>query len=257
METIKCRNCGNKGHKLRNCKFPRLSYGIILFNKNDEIVLIEKKDSISYIEFIRGKYSVDDSDYIQLLINRMSIIEKEKIINNVFEESWNNLWYNSNNKKEYDISFEKYNTLIKNGLLKDLIKKTSKHFEYNEWEIPKGRRNINESNKECAIREFEEETNININDYNLYDNILPFEESYIGSNNIEYKNVYYIGELKNNVELIINENNENQIHEVKDIKWISKNNYKGYIRDYSDYKLKVVEDTFKFLYSDYKNNIIL
>ena len=32
METIKCRNCGNKGHKLRNCKFPRLSYGIILFN---------------------------------------------------------------------------------------------------------------------------------------------------------------------------------------------------------------------------------
>ena len=123
METIKCRNCGNKGHKLRNCKFPRLSYGIILFNKNNEIVLIEKKDSISYIEFIRGKYSVDDSDYIQLLIDRMSIIEKEKIIKNVFEESWNNLWYNSNNKKEYDISFEKYNTLIKNDLLKDLIKK--------------------------------------------------------------------------------------------------------------------------------------
>ena len=165
--------------------------------------------------------------------------------------------YNSNNKKEYYISFEKYNTLIKNGLLKDLIKKTTKHFEYNEWEIPKGRRNINESNKECAIREFEEETNININDYNLYDNILPFEESYIGSNNIEYKNIYYIGELKNHVELIIDENNENQIHEVKDIKWVSKNNYKGYIRYYSDYKLKVVEDTFKFLYSDYKNNIIL
>ena len=66
-----------------------------------------------------------------------------------------------------NISFEKYNTLIKNGLLKDLIKKTTKHFEYNEWEIPKGRRNINESNKECAMREFEEETNININDYIL------------------------------------------------------------------------------------------
>ena len=257
METIKCRNCGNKGHKLRNCKFPRLSYGIILFNKNNEIVLIEKKDSISYIEFIRGKYSVDDSDYIQLLIDRMSMIEKEKIIKNVFEESWNNLWYNNNNKKEYDISFEKYKSLIKNDILNDLIKKTNKHFEYNEWEIPKGRRNINESNKDCAIREFEEETNININDYNLYDNILPFEESYTGSNNIEYKNVYYIGELKNNVELIIDEENENQIHEVKGIKWISKTNYKDYIRDYSDYKLKVVEEIFKFLYSDYKNNIIL
>jgi 8-oxo-dGTP pyrophosphatase MutT (NUDIX family) len=257
METIKCRNCGNKGHKLRNCKFPRLSYGIILFNKNNEIVLIEKKDSISYIEFIRGKYDIDNLDYIQLLIDRMSIIEKRKIRNNSFKESWNNLWYNSNNQTEYDISFEKYKFLIKNEILNDLIKKTNKHFEYNEWEIPKGRRNINESNKECAIREFEEETNININDYNLYDNIIPFEEIYIGSNNIEYKNIYYIGELKNNVELIINENNENQMHEVKGIKWIGKNNYKDYIRDYSDYKLKVVEETFKFLYSDYKNNIIL
>ena len=257
METIKCRNCGNKGHKLRNCKFPRLSYGIALFNNNKELLLIEKRDSISYIEFIRGKYSLDNLEYIQLLINRMSILEKDKIINKSFEELWNSLWYSNNNKKEYDKCLEKYNILIKNDLLKDLIKKTNKNFKYNEWEIPKGRRNLNESNKECGIREFEEETNINFEKYNLYDNILPFEESYTGSNNIDYKNIYYIGELKEEIELIIDENNENQINEVKDIKWINKGNYKNYVRDYSDYKINVINKIFNFLYSDYKKNIIL
>ena len=25
METIKCRNCGNKGHKLRNCKYKSIN----------------------------------------------------------------------------------------------------------------------------------------------------------------------------------------------------------------------------------------
>ena len=31
-----------------------------------KIVMIEKHDSISYIEFIRGKYTTDGTDYIQL-----------------------------------------------------------------------------------------------------------------------------------------------------------------------------------------------
>ena len=38
------------------------------FNDKKEIVMIEKHDSISYIEFIRGKYVIDNYYYIQLLI---------------------------------------------------------------------------------------------------------------------------------------------------------------------------------------------
>jgi 8-oxo-dGTP pyrophosphatase MutT (NUDIX family) len=256
MDSVKCRNCGNKGHKLKNCRFPRLSYGIILFNSDNEIVMIEKRDSISYIEFIRGKYTVDNIDYIQLLINRMSALEQEKLITLSFDNLWNNIWYSSNNNKEYEKSENKYNQLINNNILKKCINKSDKRYKYNEWEIPKGRRNLNESNKCCAIREFEEETNVTINDYNIYDNIMPFEESYTGSNNINYKNVYYIALLKNNINLNINKNNENQLHEVKDIKWINVNNYKDYVRDYSDYKLKVMQEIFEFLHSDYNDKLI-
>ena len=68
MDSVKCRNCGNYGHKLRNCKFPRLSYGIVLFNDKNEIVMIEKHDSISYIEFIRGKYKIEDKYVIYVAL---------------------------------------------------------------------------------------------------------------------------------------------------------------------------------------------
>ena len=85
---------------------------------------------------------------------------------------------------------------------------------------------------------------------------MPFEEFYTGSNNIQYKNVYYIASLKNDIDLYINSANNDQIKEVKTIKWISKDNYKDYIRDYSDYKIKILNDIFDFLYSDYSDKII-
>jgi 8-oxo-dGTP pyrophosphatase MutT (NUDIX family) len=255
MDSVRCRNCGNLGHKLKNCRSPRLSYGIILFNDKKEIVMIEKHDSISYIEFIRGKYATDNLNYIQLLIDRMSLPEKGKIIKLSFKELWNDIWYSEYNSREYDKSKLKYN-IIK-GNLKNCINNSSKEYEYNEWEIPKGRRNQNESNKECAIREFMEETNITDEYYDIYDNIIPFEEEYIGSNNIKYKNIYYLSYLKKEINLKIDKQNNEQLHEVKSIQWINKDNFKNYVRDYSDYKINILNNIFKFLDSDYYDKIII
>ena len=96
MNNFYCRNCGKKGHKYKECRNPRLSYGIILFNDKKQIIMIERKDSISFIEFIRGKYKLGNNEYIQLLFNRMSNLEKEKIKTSTFKELWDNLWYNFN-----------------------------------------------------------------------------------------------------------------------------------------------------------------
>ena len=52
---------------------------LVLINDKGEIVMIERKDSISYIEFIRGKYKLEDKGYIQLLFNRMNNTEKKII----------------------------------------------------------------------------------------------------------------------------------------------------------------------------------
>ena len=246
MNNFYCRNCGKKGHKYKECNNPRLSYGIILFNDKKEIIMIERKDSISYIEFIKGKYELDNNNYIQLLFNRMSSLEKDKLRKYTFEELWNDIWYNAS-KKEYDKCLEKYNKIN----IEEYINNCNKNYEFNEWEIPKGRRNLNENNKQCAMREFKEETNIKISLYDLYENIMPVEEEYIGCNNERYKNVYYLAKSNNNIILMIDENNSEQISEVKTIKWFNKENCVKHIRDYSDYKLKIIERIFNFLDGDY------
>ena len=107
-----CNNCGNYGHLYRNCRHPILSYGIILYNKEKEtnqyrIVLVERKDSLSYIEFIRGKYKNPlNYDYIQLLIGRMTEEEKGNLLKYDFDTLWKKLWIhidtvNQRIQKEY------------------------------------------------------------------------------------------------------------------------------------------------------------
>ena len=52
-----CNNCGNYGHTYGNCRHPILSYGVILYNYDKDvpsIVMVERKDSLSYIEFMRA-----------------------------------------------------------------------------------------------------------------------------------------------------------------------------------------------------------
>ena len=254
MNNINCRNCGRRGHKYKECLYPRLSYGIALLNDHNEIVMIERKDSIYDIEFLRGKYKIEDSEYIQLLFNRMSVLEKDVILNNNFNILWNNLWYsNISSKKDYLRSYNKFILLD----LKNYINNSTINYLNNEWKIPKGRRNLNETDIECAKREFQEETNIAQNDYDLLKNIEPFEEEYIGSNNIVYKNIYYIGKIKvNNYNLYIDKQNRDQVSEIRSIKWFSIIDCLTRIRDYSDYKLNVVDKIFNFIYSN-KNNIIL
>ena len=216
-----CNNCGNYGHVYRNCRHPILSYGIILYheceNGEHKIVLIERKDTLSYIEFLRGKYpSIKKLDYLELLFSRFSDKELNNLIDNDFDKLWTDLWIdtstiNTRIRREYNKSKINFN-LLKNGYdyngnkinLETIISKVGSRYKDNEWEIPKGRRKIGETNRDCAIREFEEETNINSKSYKIINNMIPFIEEYTGINGVRYKHVYYIAKIDNECELIIN-----------------------------------------------------
>ena len=55
-----CNNCGEKGHYSRQCNKPITSYGVLLFTYAKDIpkiIMIQRKDSLCYIELIRGKYN--------------------------------------------------------------------------------------------------------------------------------------------------------------------------------------------------------
>jgi len=260
-----CNNCGNFGHYYRECKNPILSYGIILYHNFDDeikIILIERRNSIAFIEFLRGKYDINSPEYIQLLIDRMNLEEKQLIIDNDFDTLWENLWVDLNNinnriKREYEKSKIHFNTLKKREKinLQYFVDNSSTKYVENEWEIPKGRRNNREKNKTCAIREFEEETNISEDKYKFFNNIVPLIEEYKGINNVNYKHVYYIAKINEFEELNINPNNSNQILEVNSIQWFTKEECFQKLRKYSKEKIKVVEQFFIFIENINDDNI--
>jgi 8-oxo-dGTP pyrophosphatase MutT (NUDIX family) len=102
---------------------------------------------------------------------------------------------------EKNASKEKF-TLLKNGTiingnictLDDLLNESNKYTSWiePEWGFPKGRRNTNENDYQCALREFSEETGYNIDDLKNIQNIYPFEETFMGSNYKTYKHKYYL-----------------------------------------------------------------
>lgn len=255
-----CNNCGNYGHAYKDCRHPILSYGIILYNDKSEVIMVERKDTLSYIEFMRGKYkSIYNKDYLKLLFSRFSKSELENINKYEFDDLWKQLWIHTDTinrriKKEYKNSKSNFNILKKGYTLENelisistLIKDIRVPYLFNEWEIPKGRRKMYENNRDCALREFKEETNIPPCDYKLYQNIIPIIEEYEGINGVKYKHIYYIGYTDLNIDLFINKGNKDQYTEIKDIKWYSKDKCLENIRDYDIIKKGVINKFFNYL----------
>tara|TARA_Y100000389_G_scaffold93669_2_gene90334 strand:- start:3761 stop:4504 length:744 start_codon:yes stop_codon:yes gene_type:complete len=187
-----CNNCGKQGHLYHDCKIPITSIGIILFQKmkNNEFkyLMIRRKDSFGICDFYRCKYQINSIDFIQNIIDEMTISEKEMLINNLINNNFNEGQLRKFNnlkllfKENYDIDLD----------LVELLRQSKTRYTEPEWGFPKGRRNNQEKDLECALREFNEETGISINDIKLLENIIPYEEIFIGSNLKSYKHKYYL-----------------------------------------------------------------
>jgi len=261
-----CNNCGKLGHLFHNCRVPVTSIGIIplrivkKFNADlkhvenvIELLIIKRKDSLAFIDFMRGKYIMEDKNYILNLLNNMSINERTFLLENDFATIWNYLWnYNTNNlyRNEEKLSKIKFNKLkcgfvniLESYNLKDLIDLCDKKYNEPEWGFPKGRRNYHEKDIVCGLREFEEETGYKKSDIDIFNNIVPFEEIFTGSNYKSYKHKYFVGIIDN---AIIPVNNF-QINEISEIKWVPITNVCNYIRDYNYEKTNIINDLNKLL----------
>jgi 8-oxo-dGTP pyrophosphatase MutT (NUDIX family) len=239
-----CTNCGLGGHVFRNCLSPVTSYGIIairymndnvstsLFSKNAtlsggldsiQFLLIQRKDSLSFVEFIRGKYNPYEEEYLGRLLRGMSHEEQTSILTKSFEELWNGVWGETSSakshKNDYESSEKKY-AVIK-PRLGELIKSNPSKWTDPEWGFPKGRRNPHESDINCAIREFQEETGLRRQDFSIIQNTLPISETFFGSNQVHYCHKYYIAICNKSVEVEMNTNNPHMAREIGNIQWCS------------------------------------
>ena len=120
-----CNNCGKGGHVYHQCKLPITSIGIIVFRINNnipEFLMIRRKDTLGHVDFMRGKYSLNNKEYILNMLNQMTIYEKESLCNNTFSELWKKVWggnmISNQYKNEESNSQEKFNAL-NNGVMFD------------------------------------------------------------------------------------------------------------------------------------------
>lgn len=251
-----CSNCGKIGHVFYQCKLPITSYGIVAFRINDsqiQYLMIRRKDSFGYIDFIRGKYSLSNVFQIQKCIDEMSTDEKERILNTPFSTLWKNLWGTNTLSlyKSEEASSSKKFEILRTGItinnkeisIRTLVENSDTHWNEQEWEFPKGRRNYKETDIECAIREFEEETGFKREHIDLVENIIPYEEYFIGSNFKAYKHKFYLA----NTTFSTDDLTKFQKTEVSKMMWMNIDQCLSHIRPYNLEKKKIVSNIDKML----------
>ena len=258
QSNIYCNNCSNKGHNYHNCKQPITSLGIITYRYNNEkkeyeYLMIRRRNSLGFVDFIRGKYNIYNKSYIMNIINEMTVKEKKMIIENDFDYLWNYLWNNNtiikysneelSSKEKFNILKSGVNTLSTSYSLDSLINSSNTKWEEEEWGFPKGRRNFQEKDIVTATREFTEETGILSSNINIIMNVVPFEEIFTGSNFKSYKHKYFIACIKdNNIKL-----NNYQKSEVSKVEWKTFYECIKCIRSYNKEKMLLIDKINKML----------
>lgn len=180
-----------------------LEYLIILFSRmtKDEITLITTQPDFDILrndlklnnnkkKKYKDEYIIAENKF-NIVLSLGSLHYIIYVINYLYKESF--IIYNkslNSNLLSYDSYIQQNKEWIED--IRDKICNTSMYTKP-EWGIPKGRRQNKESDLKCAVREFSEETGINSDSINIYKNVIPLEEIYIGLNGVEYKHTYFIG----------------------------------------------------------------
>lgn len=284
-----CTNCNKRGHTYKKCYEPIISNGIISFyikdfdyllipelenyitvninnkklfeynknfnkySNNIKFLMVQRAHSLGYMEFMRGRYSIENDKEITFLLEQMTPFELSELANRDFDYLWNMLWdFDSNSKntiknkyhqKEYITSKHKFYKIKMTNPQKFLS--TTPKYNFNEWGFPKGRREMYESDIVCAMREFEEETSYKETEYYILDETNIVKENLIGTNGIYYKHNYFLALLQNEPNepsTEYNEKNKKQKNkEIGDIKFMCLDECIKKIRPYHTAKQQIIK----------------
>lgn len=281
---ILCKNCGKSNHKMSVCRDPITSFGLVcirfkqksmrdvfihvinsfkskinIFSKDTsqlenssllddvELLFIQRRHSYSFIELLTGNFKTDDFKYIDTLAKELTKEEEEIMTSKSYNDAWLFLG-NSKDKNNYELKKKRFESIQKY-----LIKRSESNHNYElEWGFPKGRRIINESDINCAVREFCEETSYKNNQIIVLTNIYPLREIFKGNDNILYKNVYYVAVVLDSsyIPQITDHNKE-----VSNIKWSGIRDSFHYLRNYHYEKKKIISSINSFVGRILESNI--
>jgi 8-oxo-dGTP pyrophosphatase MutT (NUDIX family) len=219
-------------------KIVKRSYGMLLFRKNPstaqvELLLIQKRCTYAYSDFVNGRYSKNDNSILNLL-NYMT--REEKIV--ILSLNFNYMWYHCymytsqllDEHCETNFGFMKKKKKFTRMFVADggrrirsLINKSRSKMRI--WDLPKGRKEQDEYDVNCAIREIKEEVDLGPKKYKFLWNMKPMHFTHEDCG-VRYYCKFYIGVVtcpkvsRNDIKL--NLLNPHQTMEILSSKWVTK-----------------------------------
>lgn len=239
-------------HEIKELKRGQAKHSEFIFKRESypkiKFLMIQRKDTMGYIDFIRGKYSNTDEDEkmkkINICLSEMTFKEKESLLTQDFDQIWNNLWVNHDSKcykNEYETAKKKFNQLD----VKKLVTESQTKYSFQEFGFAKGRRNMKETNISCAEREFYEETRYNKASYEFINDYPQIYEEFVGTNGINYRHIYYLVKMKSCIcPPKIDLTNKIQAGEVKNIGWFTFDECNLLLRPYDTAKKEVLKNVY-------------
>ena len=212
-----------------------------------QALLVKGRVSYAFNEFTHGKYDRQRLDTVRDLIKNMSMEERRLIFTLDFDKMWNYTWsgapafnwrglpawpssHNESSIEQKDFLFsyrrERFNSAwltddVSGPLLRRLLNE-AQGTGRERWEYPKGKRiNKFEPDVICALREFEEETQIKLENICLRPGFCRIE-IYLHMN-VLYMTTFYLAVLARDIPDpagFIQLANPEQISEVSDVKWM-------------------------------------
>lgn len=258
-----CINCGKYGHLFKKCMYPILSFGLIGYyyepsetgpaDENDiHFIMIQSKNTFHFLDFIRGKYELLDTESIKKLFENMTKSEIEMLSCKDFDIIWKETYHdiyilNEIQENQKKISKTKFDMLVEGYMIQNVFYNLSYFLELNKnsqieisWSFPKGRRNYKESDLMCAIREFEEETGLKRKFFEIKEPKKIYCETYIGDNNIEYQHRYFLAEFHHKIDIEFCEMNSHQMIEIGSLKWLKKDEAIKNINPFYKQRIEIV-----------------
>ena len=266
-----CIKCGGEGHTNRCCKEPVTSFGLVVFtrgrpgfpkgriylhehtqclhhkdvpdfcnrdSKSGEILflLVERKDTVGFLNLVQGSYPEMEpykSKKISRYLGELTCEERNALTSWSFEELWK---IAGSDKKDISKAQNKF----KNLDIEKLVANSTCLYREADYLMPKGRLKFAESTRQCAIREFSEETGYSRNDVHLL-SISPYVEQFTGTDGKTYRNVFYVAQLKDNAHIHTKLGEDpNQSKEVRNIGWFDIDECIELMRDYHQDKKDIL-----------------
>lgn len=196
----------------------RTSYGVICYRRCETTppgclyLLVQRKDSISYVEFLRGKYDTCDDVYISKLLAGMTPQERDALISGrPFSQLWAGVWADRRRAPAgYQSAAAKFGQL--RPRLPELLEHSSARAEP-EWGFPKGGKRRDESASAAALREFSEETGVSA----VRMSNTTIVDTFVGTDGNKYQHVFFLADTTDG----LTDEGKYDTTEIGDVRWFS------------------------------------